>query len=314
MDLRKRIETRSQPVVLYELIPPAVAAAKELDEKLALVRSLDGSVDAINIPEIREETRQGARPAKMPERIEPRVFGKAIRTCGAGDMETIINRVTVHDAETEQLRWMKETYSDYGMKNMILVGGESHTQNYPGPSVQRTAELAARDGLDYFFGGITIPSRSQEAARIRKKYEQGLRYFTTQVLFDSNDIVNLIQSLNGLDVRIFLSFAPVSGPKDVEFLKWLGVDVPKNVSWLISQVPDAANAVEKSIAHAARILTDAFENLPAHPPGLGINIEQITRRNNDPARRMLDTLGSLYRRFVQARYAAHSPAEQTAPF
>jgi 5,10-methylenetetrahydrofolate reductase len=286
-----------------------VTSAKEFDEKLALVRSLRGIVDAINIPEIREETRQGARPAKMPERIEPRVFAKAIRSNG---METIINRVTVHDAEADQLRWLKETYSDYEIRNMVLVGGESHTHAYPGPSVPRTAELAVREGLDFFFGGITIPSRSQEAERIRKKYEQGLRYFTTQVLFDSNDIVNLVQSLNGLDVRIFLSFAPISGPKDVEFLKWLGVDVPKNVSWLISQVSDAANAVDKSIAHAARILIDTFENLPAHPPGLGINIEQITRRNNDPARRMLDTVGALYRRFLQARYAASSVLEQPA--
>lgn len=309
MDLRKQIENPAQPVVLYELIPPQVAAAKELEEKLALVRSLRGLADAINIPEIREETRQGARSSKMPERIEPRVFAKAIRS---GGMETIINRVTVHDAEADQFRWLKETASDYGIKNMILVGGESHTHPYPGPSVPRTAELAMHEGLDLFFGGITIPSRSQEAERIRKKYEQGLRYFTTQVLFDSNDIVNLVQSLNGLDVRIFLSFAPISGPKDVEFLKWLGVDVPKNVSWLISQVSDASNAVDRSIAHAARILTDTFENLPAHPPGLGINIEQITRRNNDPARRMLDTVGTLYRHFVQARYANASAMQQPA--
>jgi len=309
MDLRKQIENPAQPVVLYELIPPPVGSSKELEEKLALVRSLSGMVDAINIPEIREETRQGARPAKMPERIEPRVFAKAIR---AGGMETIINRVTVHDAEGDQLRWLKETSRDYGIKNMVLVGGESHAHSYPGPTVRQTASLAVREGLDFFFGGITIPSRSQEAARIRKKYEQGLRYFTTQVLFDSNDIVNLVQSLNGLDVRIFLSFAPISGPKDVEFLKWLGVDVPKNVSWLISQVTDGANAVDKSIAHAARILTDVFDNLPAHPPGLGINIEQITRRNNDPARRMLDSVGALYRRFVQARYAASSALQQPA--
>src|SRR5882724_1135373 len=127
MDLRKQIENPAQPVVLYELIPPQVEASKELEEKLALVHSLHGIVDAINIPEIREETRQGARPAKMPERIEPRVFAKSIRS---GGIETIINRVTVHDAESEQLRWMKETYSDYGIKNMVLVGGESHAHSY----------------------------------------------------------------------------------------------------------------------------------------------------------------------------------------
>src|SRR5690242_1279137 len=105
MDLRKRIENPAQPVILFELIPPQVNAPQELDEKLELVRSLHGLVDGINIPEIREETRQGVRRAKKPERIEPRVFAKAIHSAG---METIINRVTVHDAPADQLRWLKD--------------------------------------------------------------------------------------------------------------------------------------------------------------------------------------------------------------
>ncbi len=310
MSLREKIRNPAQPVILYELIPPAVGASEELGEKVSLVRELDGEIDAVNIPEIREESRQGTRPTRMPERIEPRVFAQAIRK-GAG-VETVINRVTVHDAPSDQLRWLKETRSDYGIGNLILVGGESHSVSYPGLGVPETAALAIDEGLDLLLGGITIPSRSQEAARIRKKYERGLRFFTTQVLLDSNDIVDLIQSLDGLDVRIFLSFSPISNSKDVEFLRWLGVDVPKNVSWSIAQETGAGNAVEKSIVQAVKILTDVFENLPAHPPSLGINVEQIARRGNEPARKMLGTLGPLYRRFVSARYSISASQRQPA--
>jgi hypothetical protein len=46
------------------------------------------------------------------------------------------------------------------------------------------------------------------------------------MLFDSNDIVWLIQRLNGLEARVFLSFAPVSHPGDLKFLRWLGADLP----------------------------------------------------------------------------------------
>src|SRR5262249_2812707 len=152
---------------------------------------------------------------QLPERIEPRSFAKAISV--ATGMETVINRVTVHESPAVQARWLEETYQDYGVKNLILVGGESRSIAYPGPSVREAAALAKTEELEFFLGGITIPTRSQEAARIRQKYAQGLRFFTTQVLFDSNDIVDLIQSLNGLDVRIFLSFAPISDTKDVEF-------------------------------------------------------------------------------------------------
>ena len=98
---------------------------------------------------------------------------------------------------------MKEIYHDYGIRNLILVGGESHGIQYPGPSVSEAASLAAQEGREFLLGGITIPSRSREMERIRQKYQHGLRFFTTQVLLDSNDIVDLIQGLNGLDVRIF---------------------------------------------------------------------------------------------------------------
>ncbi|MBI2816469.1 MAG: hypothetical protein HYX72_05990 [Acidobacteria bacterium] len=308
MQLKEKIENAAQPVVLFELIPPKVGDSEELDQHLALVRELSSSVDAINIPEIREETRQGVRRAKQPERIEPRVFAKAIQDNAA--IETIINRVTVHDPSSNQLAWLAETERKFGIKNMILVGGESHTVIYPGPNVPETAALALGANLDLFLGGITIPSRSQEASRIRKKYAQGLRYFTTQVLFDSNDIVDLVQNLNGLDVRIFLSFAPVSTERDVEFLRWLGVDVPKNVAWSISKVADPAKALEKTTAQAAKILTDVFDNLPAHPPGLGINVEQITRRNHQPAKSMLETLGGFYRHLLHTRYGGPVALQQ----
>lgn len=310
MDFKRKILTAAEPVILYELIPPKSGAPVELEQNLSLIRELCETVDGINIPEIREETRQGVRRLRLPERIEPRAFAKAIH--GAG-METVINRVTVHETAAEQLQWFRGTYNQYGVRNLILVGGESHRTRYPGPSVPEAAALLTDAGLDYLLGGITIPSRSQEIARIRRKYKQGLRFFTTQVLFDSNDIVDLIQGLNGLDVRIFLSFAPISDSKDVEFLQWLGADVPKNVSWSIAQVADAGKAAEKTIAQAAKILTDVFDHLPAHPPGVGINIEQITRRNHEPARRMLHTLGGFYRHLLQARNSSTAP-QQPASF
>jgi len=310
MDLKAKMESPAQPVILYELIPPKLGSSAELGQNLSLVRDLSGSVDAINIPEIREETRQGVRSSKLPERIEPRVFAKAIHD-GPG-VATVINRVTVHETAAEQLRWLTESHRDFGIRNLILVGGESHLAQYPGPTVPETAALALGAGLNFSLGGITIPSRSQEAARIRKKYHQGLRFFTTQVLFDSNDIVDLVQGLNGLDVRIFLSFAPVSESRDVEFLRWLGVDVPQNVSWSLAQVADKSEAVERGIAQAAKILTDVFDHLPPHPPGLGVNVEQITRRTHQPAQVMIEKLGAFYRHLLQARYGASLPTQQPA--
>ncbi|OFW04962.1 MAG: hypothetical protein A3G20_08760 [Acidobacteria bacterium RIFCSPLOWO2_12_FULL_59_11] len=302
MNLKAKILSPAQAMIFYELIPPRAGAAQELEGLLTLCRELTGTVDAINIPEIYEESRRESVPGRkpLPERIEPRAFAKAIQTTAG--IESVVNRVTVHHPEPAQLRWMRETYTEYGIRNLILVGGESRQMGYPGPSVVEAAKLSRQEGLDFLLGGITIPSRSHEQERVRQKYAQGLSFFTTQVLLDSNDIVDLIQGLNGLDVRIFLSFAPISNRRDLEFLKWLGVDVPNNVVWAVEQGGDAAMAVEKSTSLASAILTDVFDNLPAHPPALGINIEQITRRNFGAARQMLAHLGPFYRRHLQTRY------------
>ncbi len=297
MNLQEKIRNPAQPVILYELIPPKAGASAELEAQLELVRDLAGTVDAINIPEIIEESRQGKRRARLPERIEPRVFARAIQE--AAGVETIVNRVTVRETANVQRDWLKETYEKYGVRNVVLVGGESGAAQYPGPSVLEAAAMASEAGLAFLLGGITIPSRSREAARIRRKYEQGLRFFTTQVLFDPNDTVDLLQALNGLDVRIFLSFAPVTNLRDVEFLQWLGVDVPRNVAWAIEQAGDPAKAAVTTTAMASRILTDIFDNLPSHPPALGMNVEQITRRTHATARKMLAELGGLYPRHIR---------------
>jgi hypothetical protein len=106
-----------------------------------LVRDIAGQVDAINIPEIYEESRQGTRRMRLSERIEPRVFAQAIQA--ATHMESVINRVTVRESPEYQRRWLRETCEQYGVRNLILVGGESHTVEYPGPNVLEAAALAA---------------------------------------------------------------------------------------------------------------------------------------------------------------------------
>lgn len=198
MSLKENMENRARPVILHEMIPPNVSAVEELEKKLDSIRGLAGKVDGINIPEIHEETRRRARQARLPERMQPRVFAQAIQK--SMEMESVINRVTVHEPLAAQHSWMKETASDYVIRNLILVGGESHKTQDPGPSVTQ----------------------------------------------------------------------------------------------------------------ATKILTDIFDNLPSHPPALGINVEQITSRNFKLSLRMLAKLTGYYQRLLRAHYSPSGKSWQTA--
>ncbi len=289
-------------MTLFEVVPPAAGKPEALEASLQELQPLRGRVDAINIPEILDEQRPGERTHKFTERIQPRILGSRIkRDLG---IDVIINRVTVHDNEPE--RWFRETAGEWDVANWILVGGESRDRRYHGPHPADAAKLVKSLGLPVSLGGITIPSRVNEPDRIRTKNAQGVQFFTSQVMFDSNDLVWLVQRLNGVQARIFISFAPVSIRRDLEFLRWLGVDIPGDLDRFLlgsaqGDPPSEEICVERSINMAQRILMDVFDNLPSDPPLIGLNIEYITRRNFRPALQMLDRLGKLYAGLVEAK-------------
>ena len=298
--LSVRIENPADPLVFYEVIPPSAQVAGDLEDRLALVRDVAAHVDAINIPEIREEIRQGTRRKHIPERIEPRAFARAIAE--STRVDTVINRITVHESAEEHRRWLRESYEEYGIRNLILVGGDTHELQYPGPSVIDAARMAAEDRIPLLLGGIAIPSRNEEGRRVAGKLEAGLRFFTTQVLLDATQIIRLIRGLEGRRVRVMLSFTPISHHRDLKFLEWLGVETPPEVRRQIEQASSPEHAVEISFSLARRILAEVFDCLPSTPPALGLQVERITKRNSTAARRMLAELCADYRSLHASRY------------
>ena len=315
MPLKDKLLDASLPVKFFELVPPAAEKPGAVEATLAELKKVRHLADAVNLPEIRDESRSTPRTARFVPRVEPRLLGA--RILRDLDLEVVVNRGVVY--EPDQLRWTEETHGDFGIHNIVLVGGESSQLSYPGPSVVEAAEQMRLARPEMCLGGITIPSRPHEADRIRRKNAAGLVFFTTQILFDSNDIVWLIQQLNGLEARVFLSFAPVSHPRDLEFLRWLGTDIPADLDRFLlrgeasdsdssstpaksaSEPAPATSSLDRSLDLAQRILMDVFDNLPPDPPPLGLNIEHINQRNFRPALRMLEHLGSLYTNLVAAR-------------
>jgi 5,10-methylenetetrahydrofolate reductase len=303
MELQDKLAHPSVPVIFFEMVPPAANKPEDLARTIGEVRKVKPLVDAINLPEIHDEQRAGERTFKFVERVEPRQLASRIQRETA--TEVVVNRCVVYEAD--QASWFRGTCQELEIHHAVLVGGESSAVRYPGPSVLEAVQQVKSLGLPVSLGGITIPSRPQEADRIRRKHAAGISFLTSQVLFDSNDIVSLIQRLNGLDARIFLSFAPVTQERDLAFLRWLGADVPQDLDRFLihGAAKGAGEAVfARSLNLAQRILMDVFDNLPPDPPRLGLNIEHINRRNFSPAVRMTEKLGRLYADLV----AAHSGA------
>ena len=307
MRFRDKVRKPKRPVVAYEILPP-----REKDGTLNSYAEIISSslsqthIDAINIPEVHEENARGLRPVKNLERAEAREFGRLLQD-NVG-IEAIVNRVTVHNDLDYQKSWIKETFYDYDIENLILVGGESSDIKYPGPSVNETSEYITRDlnagRFDFFCGGITIPSRKIESVRLLKKGSNGIEFFTTQVLYDGKKIKKMLKYYddvckenNVLPRRILLSFAPVSSKKNIDFLKWLGVEIPSQTEKRLTNKKTSMS--DESLEIASEILKGILNNnekLGITVP-IGLNVEHIMSYNFQSSINMLQELSRIYREF-----------------
>ena len=304
MRIKDKIKRPRRPVVVYEILPPREKDGT-LNSYAANISSLlsQTHIDAINIPEVRDEIGRGERPVKNKLRAEPREFGKLLQDIVG--IESIVNRVVVHQTLKKEMIWFEETYNKYEIENLITVGGESRNITYPGPSVKKALEaIKQNEKLNVLCGGISIPSREKESLKLIEKSNNGSEFFTTQVLYDSSKIIKMISHYqkrcdeqNTFPRRLLLSFAPVSSKKNIDFLKWLGVDIPADTEEYLNE--NDQRMTERSMKIAINVLNETLtflnENKIVVP--IGLNVEHIMSYNFQASIEMLQELARIYREF-----------------
>jgi len=304
MRIKDKIKRPRRPVVVYEILPPRQkdGTLNSYAENISSLLS-QTHIDAINIPEVRDEVARGERPVKNQIRAEPREFGKLLQDIVG--IEAIVNRVVVHQEIEKEMEWFEETYTNFEIENLITVGGESRKIKYPGPSVNKALK-AIKDNseLDILCGGISIPSREKESLNLIEKSTNGSEFFTTQVLYDSSKIIKMISHYqkrcdekNTFPRRLLLSFAPVSSKKNIDFLKWLGVEIPSETESFLNE--NEKNMVERSMEISVGVLEETLsflnENKIVVP--IGLNVEHIMSYNFQSSIEMLQELARIYREF-----------------
>ena len=304
MRIKDKIKRPRRPVVAYEILPPREKDGT-LNSYAASISSLlsQTHIDAINIPEVRDEIARGERPVKNQLRAEPREFGRLLQDIVG--VEAIVNRVVVHQKLKDELKWFEETNKKYEIENIITVGGESRSIDYPGPSVNEAlTAIKKNQNINLLCGGISIPSREKESLKLIEKSENGSEFFTTQVLYDSSKMIKMISHYQNrcddnktFPRRLLLSFAPVSSEKNIKFLKWLGVEIPAETEK--SLMKDLSKMTEKSMEIAVNVLQQTLNHLNENNiiVPIGLNVEHIMSYNFQASIEMLQELSRIYREF-----------------
>ncbi|MDE0959449.1 MAG: methylenetetrahydrofolate reductase [Planctomycetota bacterium] len=274
---------------ILEIVPPTLKSGLEgLHRRLSKVRRLidGGDFDAVNIPEIHDEESRndrGSRSRDCSPRMQPRELGRRIQD--ELGCPVIVNHVVSFEPVEQLLDWAKETIHAHGIRNIVLVGAPHDRRRWPGPPVA-VANRALKDqfgGEGLRIGNICIPGRDNspisEALRMEEKARMGADFFSTQIIFDAQEISSLQvdlerQAPSARDVPLMVSLCPVKKIGQLDFLRFLGVRVPDSLEALLSTVPEA-HCLDLSLKILGEIQSNLIDQQPDHGPPLGWNIAPV---------------------------------------
>ncbi|MHB1261507.1 MAG: hypothetical protein ACYC2H_07305 [Thermoplasmatota archaeon] len=298
-----------RPPLLFEALPPRVESTEEQwqDHLDHLDPLRHAGLAGVNVPEIVNGHYRT---------VEPRSFAAALqRRLG---VRAVLNRITVHHTLPQLQSWAAETRLGHGIHDLVLVGGERSTEPYPGVGVLPALE-GLRPGANKsrgHLGVITIPTRRRkvldEPQRLVQKQEAGADFAVSQILCEPEAALRLQSDLataapaGRRPLTLFWSLAPVARKRDLEFLDWLGVEVPEAVRKDLLATDEAhrvARSHELNLGIARRLL-EGVETKGSGP--IGFCVEHVMLSNIEAAIGLVDELRSLVRDFKVAP-AAFAP-------
>ncbi len=303
---------------MYEAVPPRqdLPAEKVLKRVRRIQEALGGLSErlcAYFVPDIDpNETGFGERPEAPTDWMDARTYAELLQEKLGG--ETVICRSSVAHAEPAHVTWLHECWEKH-FHAVVAVGGDSRRKSFPGPTPERFAELArdlrGEHAVNLAVGGICLPQRGMvdrygeasfqpdpllEPRRMLAKNAQGVEFFMMQIQFEATDALRVAEGYGRLCAeqgrrphRIFVGLAPVTDPRDLDFMKYLGVNLPPAALERIGT--DPATMGERSISYVVDVMRQVQDRLnPALRVPLDVCIECTAPRNVNAA---ADLLGRL---------------------
>jgi hypothetical protein len=286
VDLRAKLLDAAQSVLLYGTTPPRLgtapadvdAAADKLAARLAPL-PLDGLV----VYDIQDETGRTAVPRPFPfsGTVDPREYAALLEKRLA--RPAIAYKALGGMDEAGWNDWLFAAAHLHRLHFISVVGRPTSGVRYP-LTLSRAIRAAAAHPGGFAVGAVVIAERHSdtrsEAARLLAKGIEGCAYFVSQTVYHAPPteklLADYLRDCRGAGVaprRIVLTFAPCGREKTMSFLRWLGVNVPRETERAIL---GAARPLEKSIAICRDNLRRILDGRYSSEIPLGVNVESVS--------------------------------------
>ena len=285
-NLLARIARRDTGLLLFGMTPPRRSSTSEERQRIAnvaLERIMQLDLDGLVLYDIADEADRNAheRPFPYLPTVDPADFHAD--HLAAWTKPVIIYRCVGKYRSTDIETWLR-AQPPHNVAT-VFVGAPSRTA--PAltdlPSAQA---LWSKVRPELPLGGVAIPerhtARHQEHQRLVAKQAKGCTFFITQVVYDVNAAKNLVSDYHygcieaGIDpVPMIFTLSVCGSIKTLEFLRWLGVDVPR---WMQNALTHAGDTLSESYdqslatSHELATFCDGL-NMP-----YGFNVESVSNR------------------------------------
>lgn len=289
MDLTARIRSGRGDFVLFAVTPPRRSTPAERLPGIAraTVERLDGlELDGLVLYDIDDESARN--PAERPFPFSPTIDPSTYRADHLGEWPTpvIVYRAVGKYGRDDLTTWLSQ--QDPNRTLTVMVGAAS-SGAAPRTSLAEAHALRAEHNPDLLLGGVAIPERhsrrENEHLRLIAKQEAGCRFFVTQVVYDLNAAKNLVSDYRyacasrGTDpVPFVFTFSVCGSMKTLEFLRWLGVDVPR---WIENDLRHATNPLRASLEQAEATAVELIDFCRRLGVPFGINVESVSIRREE---------------------------------
>ncbi|GAA3810215.1 hypothetical protein GCM10022242_11050 [Nocardioides panacisoli] len=288
--------------MLFALTPPRLATADERVAEIAettLERLRPLGLDGLILYDIDDESSRNPseRPFPFSPTLDPADYLR--RHLGAWPTPVVVYRAVSKYGPEDLATWLSS--QDAARVMTVLVGAPT-AGTEAAVSLAQAQDLRRDLNPDLLLGGVAIPERhsrrKDEHLRLVAKQDAGCRFFVTQVVYDVNAAKDLVSDYTyhclaaGIEpVPIVFTFSVCGSMKTLEFLRWLGVDVPRWIENDLRHATDTLAASQEQAYSAAVELASYCRGLEVP---FGVNVESVSIRRVE-----IDASVELARRLVE---------------
>jgi len=284
--LTDKIRNKESGILLYGITPPKVNHTEEEIKTIAqkhVDRISKLNVDGLVLYDIQDESDRTdeKRPFPFIKTLNPCEYSKLYLQ----DLKTprIVYRAVGNYTTQRFSDWLVETCE--GQVHTVFVGAASHEQQN-NITLKEAYSLKREINDNLCLGGIAIPERHtkkhDEHLRVASKINESCEYFITQCVYDLEaakvfltDYARYVKENDLAMVPIIFTLTPCGSAKTLDFMKWLGINIP---NYLEEDLKESGDILHDSVKLSRDIFEELYKFGKKRGIPVGCNVESVAIR------------------------------------